>query len=268
MVMTGVGRRGVRWRAAWLGVVRLAVVVTGIAAGTSCRDVIARRYEYEEDTYLRLDGSATVYVNAAVPALVALRDAPLPLDPAARLDRNDVRAFYEGPGVHVASVSVSRREGRRYVHLRLEIDDIRTLGAVAPFAWSSYGLGEKDEVLVFTQRMSEAAGRTVGDVGWHGDELVAVRLHLPSRVPFHNSPSGTVERGNIITWEQPLAARAKGEPLVIEVHLEQDSILFQTLVLFASMAALALTAIGLFVWWVRRSGRPPVPAAPVPTHPV
>ncbi len=269
MVMTGGGlRRGARWRTAWLGVVRLAVLVAGVAGGTGCSNVVARKYEYEEDVYLRLDGSATVYVNAAVPALVALRDAPLPLDPAARLDRNDVRAFYTGPGARVASVSLSRREGRRYVHLRVEADDIRTLGAVAPFAWSTYGLAEKDGVLVFTQRMTDAAGRDAGNVGWQGDELVAVRLHLPSRVPFHNAPSRTVERGNIITWEQPLAARAKDEPLVIEVHLERDSILFQTLALFGSMAALALIVMGLFVWWVRRSGGTPVAAAAAPTHPV
>lgn len=260
MVMTGGGpRRGVRRRRVWLGVARLVVLVASLAGGTACSNVIARKYEYEEDVYLRLDGSATVYVNAAVPALVALRDAPLPLDPAARLDRNDVRAFYEGPGVRVAAVSLSRREGRRYVHLRVEADDIRTLSAVAPFAWSSYALAPKDGVLVFTQQMTAAAGKNAGNVGWQGDELVAVRLHLPSRVPFHNAPSRTVERGNIITWEQPLAARAKGDPLAIEVHLEQDSILFQTLALFGSMAVLALVAMGLFIWWVRRAGRKPAP---------
>ena len=110
--------------------------------------------------------------------------------------------------------------------------------------------------------MTAAAGRDAGNVGWLGVELVAVRLHLPSRVPFHNAPSRTVERGNIITWEQPLAARAKGDPLAIEVHLEQDSILFQTLVLFGSMAALAVAVMGGFIWWVRRAGRTPAPTPP------
>ena len=263
MVITGDRQRGgVHRRAVWLGAMRVAVLVAGLAGGTACSNVIARKYEYEEDVYLRLDGSATVYVNAAVPALVALRAAPLPLDPAARLDRNDVRAFYEGPGVRVASVSLSRREGRRYVHLRVEADDIRALSALQPFAWSAYGLAPRDGLLVFTQQITAAAGRDAGQVGWHGDELVAVRLHLPSRVPFHNAPSRTVERGNIITWEQPLAARAKGDPLAIEVHLEQDSILFQTLTLFGSMAALAVAVMGGFIWWVRRAGRTPAPAPP------
>lgn len=242
-------------------------MIVSALAGTSCSNVVARKYEYEEDVYLDLDGSATIYVNAAVPALVALRDAPLPLDPSARLDRNDVRAFYQGPGVRVASVSTSRRQGRRYVHLRLETDDIRLLSKAAPFAWSAYGLVEKDGVWVFTQHMTAAAGKDAGNVGWQGDELVAVRLHLPSRVPFHNAPSRTIERGNIITWEQPLAARVKGDALAIEVHLERESILFQTLALFGGMAVLALATLALFVWWVWRAGRrrPAPPAAPART---
>jgi hypothetical protein len=243
------------WARALLLAARLAAVVAALTPLAACRDVIARKYEYEEDVYLRLDGSATVYVNASVPALVALRDAPLPLDPAARLDRNVVRALYEGPGAAVGSVSLSRREGRRYVHLRLEVDDVRRLGDRPPFAWSRYQFVQRDGLWVFTQEMTAAAGKDAGNAGWQGDELIAVRLHLPSRVPFHNSPSRTVERGNIISWEQPLAARLKGEPLALEVHMEQDSILFQTLALFAGMGALALATMGFFIWWVRgRSG--------------
>jgi hypothetical protein len=239
---------------------RLVVVLLALVPAAACRDAITRKYEYEEDVYLRLDGSATVYVNAAVPALVALRDAPLPLDPTARLDRNDVRAFYSGPGVTVGSVSLSRREGRRYVHLRLEVDDIRRLSQVAPFSWSRYQFVDRGGLWVFTQEVTAAAGKDVGNVGWQGDELVAVRLHLPSRIPFHNAPSRTVERGNILSYEQALTARAKGEPMAIEVHMEQDSILFQTLALFAGMAVLALGALGLFIWWVRRMGAAQAPA--------
>ena len=116
-----------------MGAVRpwLAAALVAVLAGAACSNVVSRKYEYEEDVYLDLDGSATIYVNAAVPALVALRDAPLPLDPAARLDRNDVRAWFQGPATRVASVSTSRREGRRYVHLRIETDDIRTLSTLS-----------------------------------------------------------------------------------------------------------------------------------------
>jgi hypothetical protein len=141
------------------------------------------------------------------------------------------------------------------------VDDIRRLSQLAPFAWSRYRFVDRGGLWVFTQEVTAAAGTDVGEVGWQGDELVAVRLHLPSRIPFHNAPSRTVERGNILSYEQPLTARAKGEPLAIEVHMEQDSILFQTLALFAGMAVLALSALGLFIWWVRRMGAAQAPAS-------
>jgi hypothetical protein len=239
----------------------LAACVLALVASAGCRDVLSREYEYEEDVYLALDGSATIYVNASVPALVALRQAPLPVDPRARLDRNDVRAFYQTAATAVRTVSTSRREGRRYVHLRLDVADVRRLGEAAPFAWSRYAFTEKDGVYVYAQQLGAAAGTDVGDVGWDGDELVAIRLHLPSRVPFHNAPSRTIERGNIIVWEQPLQARRAGEPLAIEAHLETASILVRTLSLFGLMIVLAAAAFAAFIWWVVRRGRDDDPTA-------
>lgn len=217
----------------------------------ACGNVIARKYEYEEEIFLRLDGSATVYVNASVPALVALRGVSLPLDPAARLDRIAVRDLYQTPVTQVESVTTSRREGRRYVHLRLNVPDVRRLGEAPPFAWSTYRYVESDASFEFSQKMNDAAGTAVGNAGWEGDELVAVRMHLPSMITFHNAPSRTTERGNIVTWEQPLAERLKSTPLDIQATLEKDSILFRTLALFAAMGVLViLTFIGA-IWFVR-----------------
>ena len=193
-----------------------ALVLIAVLASIACGNVIARKYEYEEEVFLALDGSATVYVNASVPALVALRGVTLPLDPRARLDRQVVRDLYETPVSHVASVTTSRREGRRYVHLRIDVPDIRRLGEAPPFAWSTYRYLEGDGQFEFSQTIGAAAGQSVGNVGWDGSELVAVRLHLPSEVTFHNSPSRKIERGNIVVWEQPLAERQKGAPLEIQ----------------------------------------------------
>ena len=234
-----------------------ALALLSLLASAACDSVIARKYEYEEEVFLQLDGSATVYINASLPALVALRGASLPLDPGARLDRVAVREMYASPVTRVESVTSSRREGRRYVHLRLEVDDIRRLSEAAPFAWSTYRFVERPDRFEFAQHMGDAAGRDVGNVGWSGDELVAVRLHLPSRVDFHNSPSRTIERGNIIVWEQPLAERRSGAPLEIQARMEKESILVRTLALFAGMAVLVvLTFIGV-IWFVKT--RKPTP---------
>jgi hypothetical protein len=95
----------------------------------------------------------------------------------------------------------------------------------------------------------------VGDVGWTGDELVAVRLHIPSRVTFHNAPSKQVERGNILTWEQPLTQRLKGEPLQLDVRFGAQRILVMTVMLFLAAMATAAVTVGGLIWWVIRKGR-------------
>lgn len=137
------------------------------------------------------------------------------------------------------------------MHLRLAVPDIRRLGDAAPFAWSAYRYLEDDAWFEFGQEMKAAAALDVGNVGWQGDELMAVRIHLPSRVDFHNSPSRTIERGNIIVWEQLLTERIKGVPLDIAARMEKESILFRTLALFGGMAVLvAITFVGV-IWFVK-----------------
>ena len=173
--------------------------VTSCGGGT-----LVRQYEYEEETYLALNGTASVYVNASIPALVALRGVDLDVRPRARLDRARIRAMYEGPGVRVIRVSASRRHNRRFVHLRLDVADVRRLSDAAPFAWSRYALDRRADLYVFRQTVGPSAGRSVGDVGWNGEELIAFRLHLPSKIQYHNTKPGNLRRGNILVWEQRL----------------------------------------------------------------
>ena len=225
-------------------------VVTSACAG---RGVFKAEYEYEEELYLALDGSATLNVNASVASLVALRGFQLDPDPRARLDRAAVRALFEGPGAEVSKVSLSRRDGRRFVHVSVDVNDVRRLGTLAPFAWSSYRFGREGDILEFRQAVGRSASQQV-NAGWTGRELVAFRMHLPSEIPFHNSPGG-VQRGNILEWEQPLADRLKGAPLDLQVQLEPGSILYTTLLLFGSSVVAAAVTFALLIWWVARRGR-------------
>lgn len=219
---------------------------------------LSRKYEYEEELVLDTDGSATLFVNAAVPALVALRGVELPLDPSARLDRQDVRAVFESPVADVVNVSLSRRDGRRYVHLRLDIPDVRRLSEARAFSWSAYAMTPEDDNKVrFRQQVGASVARAVGEVGWTGSELVAFRLRLPSRVTFHNAPSREILRGNIIVWEQALSDRLTGTPLEIEVVMDEGSILRNTLTLFGLMMLLVAVTFAAFVAFVRSRGRTP-----------
>ena len=226
-------------------------MLVSVLGSAACGSVISRKYEYEEEIFLALDGSASVYVNASVPALVALRGAALPVDPSARLDRQVVREIYNSPVTQVANVSTSRRDGRRYVHLRINVADIRKLHQAAPFAWSQYRFQHSEGLFEYIQTMQAAAGKDVGNVGWEGNELIAIRIHLPSKVEWHNAPSRRIERGNIIVWEQPLVERQKGTPLELTVRMQTESILFRTLALFGMMMAAAAFTFAAAIWFVK-----------------
>ena len=237
-------------RALWL-----LTLLTLAVSVSACRGVLKKEYEYEEELYLDLDGSATLYVNASVPALVALRGADLDVNPRARFDRERVRAIFEGPHVEVSTPTSSRRNGRRFVHVRVRAASVSDLQKLAVFSWSSYRLTRGDEALSFEQVIGAPVGRAVGDVGWTGAELVAFRMHLPSRITFHNAAGG-VRRGNILEWEQPLRERLKGTPIEIEAHIETQSILARTLLLFLSTIVAAAMAFASILWWITRKGRP------------
>ena len=248
-----------RTRAALLAVVLLAAG----PALSGCRGpLFGRPYEYEEDLTLNLDGSGTLVVNASVPALVVLRGLDLPASRMARLDRVKVRELYTSPYAEVLRVNEWVRDGRRFVGVRLGVPDVRNLPKARPFSWSTYTLVPAAGQHVFTERVGASAFRpgTLGNVGWKGDELVAFRLHLPSRITFHNARQfdtnepRSVERGNILTWEQRLTDRLDGVPVEITVRMDSESILYRTLWLFAGAFTAAVLVLGLLIWLTVRRG--------------
>jgi hypothetical protein len=229
------------------------VTMTAMAAIACGGAGLFRQYEYEEDMFLSLDGSATVYVNSSIAALDALRGASF--DPgASRVDREAIRRYFTSPGVSVTSVSQSRRSGRRFIHVRLDVDDVRRLGSAAPFAWSTYRFERKGDRFVYQQTIGAPAAKDVGAAGWTGRELVAFRLHLPSKIEFNNTKR-EVGRGNILIWEQTLAARRGGTPLELEARMQTQSILYRTLWLFGLTFVAVAAVFACGIGWVLRKGR-------------
>lgn len=233
---------------------RLGVVIVLLVSAIACAGgELFKQYEYEEEVYLSLDGSATVYVNASVPALDALRGAALNPAPNARLDLNGVRAFFTTPVTHVVRASATRRNNRRFVHVRVDVDDVGRLGDATPFAWSSYRFVEENGRFIYHQAIDGAAGRDVGKVNWTGQELVAFRLHLPSAVIEHNAGEGNHRRGNILVWEQLLTDRLHGRPLVLNAEMENESILAHTLLLFGATCLGVVAVFGVVIWSIARA---------------
>lgn len=243
---------GARARAGMSLAIALALLTT-----ISCqRAGFGRQYEYEEQLYLDLDGSASVVVNASIPALVALRGMKLDTGPDARIDRNDIRGQFASPQIRITRVSRPwRRDGRRFVQVRFDIDDVRNLGKVAPLAWSTYGYVSEGPQVVYTQKIGAASNTPPPGVNWNGSEIVGFRLHMPSRIGYHNAPSHEVERGNILTWEQSLAERLRGAPVDIEVRMDAQSIFARTMTVFVASIAAALLLLAAAIWWVRKKGQ-------------
>jgi hypothetical protein len=231
----------------------LVVLLCAVATLASCQSLF-RQYEYEEELYVKLNGQASMVVNASIPALIALRGFKLDPSPNAGVDRDAILALYESPITHARIGSVWRRNGRRYVQIRLDVDDIRKLSEARPFNWSSYAFSPSGDLFIYRQVLHASAGSPPPGVNWDGSELIAIRLHLPSRIEYHNAPHG-VERGNILSWEQTLRERLQGQPLEIEVRMQAQSILYRTLTVFGLALLAALLMMGGIVMWVRKKGR-------------
>lgn len=259
----------------------LALVAAAVAACGHRPGLISPDYEYEEDLTLSLDGSATLVVNASIPALVALRGLPLDTDLRTRADllKTRVRDLYTSPYSQVVRVGTWMRYGRRFVGVRLRVPDIRALSKAAPFAWSSYELRADDDQVEYRQALRPAAAPSgVIGGGLKGDEIVAFRLHLPARIRWHNSRDLRTNaprdpsRGNILTWEQTLSDRLADKPIawsedrkpgVMDVRMDRRSILYRTLWLFGLAFLAAVAAIAGLIWVAIRRG-PSDPASSSP----
>jgi hypothetical protein len=241
------------WRAAVL-------VLLAFAAG--CHIPLGRQYEYEEQLYLGVDGAATMVIDASLPALVALHGLPIDLASRNPVDREQVRRLFTATGC--TNVRVGQpwtRRGRRFVQVRVSTPDVRLLGQCGPLAWSSYAFERDGEVIRYAQQVGAAAGGDPGPVKWDGQELVGFKLHLPSRILYHNvkrledGSNGEAGRGNILTWEQYLRDRRAGVPIDMEVRMDAQSILHRTLWLFAGAFAAAVLTLVAIIWITTRRAR-------------
>ncbi len=253
----------------------LAIVMAAVVSGCGGRapGPLGTEYEYEEDLTLSLDGSASLVVNASVPALVTLRGLPLDTDPRTRADelKTHLRKLYSSDVTRVGRISNWMRRGRRYVGIHVSVSDVRKLDGVAPLAWSKYDLREDGDQVSYRHKLWPSQNPIgLPAHGLTGDELVAFRLHLPARIRFQNSryldrdESRPTARGNIITWEQRLRERLAGKPIayaedrtpdVMEVRMDRQSILYRTLWLFGIAFAAALLVIAGLIWLTMRRGR-------------
>lgn len=245
-----------------------AIALLGALLSTmssACANPFAPQYEYEEQVYLSVDGAATVVIDSSFAALVALRGGAIDPAIANAADRNAVRQIVSAAGCTVDSVSrFWSRSGRRFVQIQVSAADVRELPTCKLLAWSTYAFGPVPNVgLRYEQQVSAptpGATPVPDSTTWNGNELVAFKLHLPSRITYQNvkllnGENGGTERGNILTWAQTLNDRRAGKPVSMRADMDSTSILHTTLWLFAGAFAGAVALLVLIIWFVVRKGR-------------
>jgi len=243
----------------------LAILGAGvvlIALLCACGLALGREYEYEEQVYLKVDGSAAVVINASIPALIALRGLPLDAAPRSRFEPLALRRTFESLGCDVVRVGTPwYRHGRRFVQVRVETPNVSTLDGCGALNWSKYSFTPAKGQIEFSQTVGPPAEGDPGRVNWTGNELVAFRVHVPSKVLYHNvrrlkdNSTGETERGNILTWEQRLTDRRAGRPIEIVLRMDPQSILHRTLWLFGGSFLAAVLVMAGLIWWTVRKGR-------------
>jgi hypothetical protein len=206
-------------------------------------------YEFDQELWLQVDGSGTVHVTGRPELWAAFKGTG---DPAA-LTTDSLRALFERSGLQVREVTRTRRDGRPYLFVSAEFDDVNRLGGSPAFPDLQIGLRRERERLVLEGRWPLAGAPEPPPA--RPEELVAIRFHVPSRIHSHRNASQGVERGNIVSWRQGLAPALAGEPLEFGVEMEETSILRDTLLLFLGAGALGLGLVGGALWLLWRRGR-------------
>ncbi len=170
------------------------------------------KYEYEHEFWLRVDGSGAVNVTGRPALWTAFKGLGSPRDPESTATRDAARALFERSGLQVKRVTLTRREGRPYLFVSAEFEDVNRLNGTPAFPDLRIGLRQERDRLVLEGTW--ARPRDAPDVGARDrDGLMAVRFHLPSKVFGHKNAADGVERGNILGWRQEVAQGLDGRGL-------------------------------------------------------
>jgi hypothetical protein len=205
-------------------------------------------YEFEEEFWLRVDGSGSVNVTATPELWHAFKGVDLGENP-----QEGVRRLFEGSGLSVRRVTLTSREGRSYLFIAADFRDVNALAGTPAFPDLAIALRREGDRLNLEGTWVPHAPADRGSPRREG--LLAVRFHLPSKIYSHRNAFAGVERGNIVGWREEVAAGLSGHPLEFGALLDRRSILWSTVSLFLTAIAGALLILGGTVYFVARKGR-------------
>jgi len=211
------------------------------------------RYEYEQEFWLRVDGGGSVSVTGQPRLWAAFKGLPGGGPAEAEATLEAARTAFERSGLRIRRLRVTHRQGRAYVQVAADFDDVNRLGGSPAFPELRITFRESGGRLLLAGDWTPRP--PVTPQGADSEELVAVRFHLPSKIYEHKNASAGVERGNILAWREPLAQALAGRGLDFGATLDARSILWSTVNLFAASIAAALLLLAAIAVWVVRAGR-------------
>ncbi len=211
-------------------------------------------YEYEHEFWLRVDGSGTVFVTGRPALWASFKGLGQAGAVETTVTRETARALFERSGLRVRRVTLTRREGRPYLFLAADFDDVNRLSGSAAFPDLTIGLRAEGGRLRLAGSWVQPPVATAAASG-ERDGLMAVRFHLPAKVYEHQNAAEGVERGNIVAWRQEVAAALDGRSLDFGAVMDRRSILHSTVGLFALAIGLGLGLLAAALYLVLRKGR-------------
>jgi hypothetical protein len=161
--------------------------------------------------------------------------------------------LFEHAGLRVRRVDVTHRRGHAYLYVSAAFDDVNRLDGTLAFPDLRIALRRQGERLRLEGSWQRPPSATAPKA--ESDGLMAVRFHLPSKVYQHENAADGVERGNILGWRQDVAAGLRGQALAFGATMDERSIFYSTVGLFAAAVALALALLAGIVYLVRRKGQ-------------
>ena len=218
-----------------------------LLAALALRGCVA--YEFEEEFWLRVDGSGSVNVTARPELWRAFKGVGLGADL-----REGARRLFEASGLSVRRVTITSRHGQPYLFVSADFRDVNALSQTPAFPDLRIALRNAGSSLELDGTWAPVPPREGGaPVGRDG--LLAVRFHLPSKIYSHKNAFAGVERGNIVAWREDVSAALDGRPLVFGAVLGPQSILWSTVTLFLAAIGAAFLILGGTVYLVARRGR-------------
>lgn len=223
-----------------------------VLLATALRGCVA--YEFEHEFRLRVDGSGSVSVTGRPGLWKAFKGLEVDETTEPEAMKAAARALFEGSGLEVRRVTVTRRRGQRYLFVAAEFRDVNRISYTRAFPDLRVGLRRDRGRLLLDGSWQRPLHSTAGAEG-EREGLMAVRFHVPSRIYHHRNAAEGVERGNILSWRQGTAVALDGGRLDLGADMDERSILLSTVMLFAGAVVLAVVLLALALWALVRRGR-------------